>query len=120
MVRNTIGRHGEQSYLLIADRNREVYWTNKEGSSDVPHYWYREFDLDLGASKGKIRFGESIWSREFENAVVIVNPGKVSGEYAWDASVRYCDVRAVSLQSPIRLKSRTAMLLIKNTSILPK
>lgn len=107
-------------YLLIADRNREVYWTNKEGSSDVPHYWYREFDLDLGAAKGQIRFGDSIWSREFENAVVIVNPGKVAGEYSWDASVRYYDVRASFLQSPIRLKSRTAMMLIKNTSILPK
>ncbi len=62
-------------YLLIADRNREIYWTNKEGTSDIPHYWYREFDLDLGASQGNISFGEAIWSREFENATVIVNPG---------------------------------------------
>ncbi|MBI4660234.1 MAG: hypothetical protein HY735_15455 [Verrucomicrobia bacterium] len=106
-------------YLLIAGRNREVYWTNKEGSSDVPHYWYREFDLDLGAAKGNIQFGTTIWSREFENAVVIVNPGKVPGEYSWPSSVSYCDVLATPLTSPIRLRSRTAMLLVRDTSILP-
>jgi len=51
--------------LLIADRKREVYWTNNEGSSDVPRYWYREFALDLGESEGNIQFSEFIWSREF-------------------------------------------------------
>ena len=65
-------------YLLIADQKREVYWTCKEGSSDIPHYWYREFDLDLGQSQGNIRFGEKIWSREFDNAVVLVNAGKTT------------------------------------------
>jgi hypothetical protein len=100
-------------YLLIADRNREVYWTNKEGSSDVPHYWYREFDLDLGDSKGNIRFGESIWTREFEKAIVIVNPGKLSAEFTWNSSTSYYDVRTNLLRSPLKLKARTAMLLMK-------
>ena len=108
------------SYLLIADRNREVYWTYKEGTSDVPHYWYREFDLDLGKSQGNIHFGDAVWSREFENAVVLVNAGKKTGEYPLDSSVRYYDVKGAPLQSPVALKSRTAMLLIKNPSILPK
>ncbi|MEW5986375.1 MAG: putative glycoside hydrolase, partial [Chloroflexota bacterium] len=79
-------------YLLIADRNREVYWTNKEGTSDVPHYWYREFDLNLGPSQGNIHFGDSIWSREFENALVLVNPGQEPAAYAWPAARRYYDV----------------------------
>jgi hypothetical protein len=100
-------------YLLIADRDRQLYWTNKEQSSDVPHYWYREFDLDLGNSKGNIHFGDGIWSREFEKAIVIVNPGKLPTEYTWDSSTRYYDVRTNLLQSPIKLKARTAMLLMK-------
>lgn len=107
------------TYLLIADRNRLVYWTYKEGTSDVPHYWYREFDLDLGRSLGRIRFDESIWSREFENAVVLVNPGQAAGQYSVDGSVRYYDVRGLAVRSPVVLKSRTAMLLIKNLFILP-
>jgi len=108
------------SYLLIADRNREVYWTCKEGTSDVPHYWYREFDLDLGQSQGNIQFGEAVWSRAFENAVVLVNAGKKTGAYPFDSSVRYFDVKGSPIQSPVVLRSRTAMLLIRNPSILPK
>lgn len=107
-------------YLLIADRNREVYWTHKEGTSDVPHYWYREFDLDLGASQGNIHFGEFIWSREFENAVVIVNAGEDAAEFAWPSTTRFYDVEGNPLQSPIVLDGRSAMLLINDLSILPK
>jgi hypothetical protein len=106
-------------YLLIADRSREVYWTNKEGTSDVPHYWYREFDLDLGASKGNIQFGEFIWSREFENAVVVVNPGKEPANYAWMGSTQLYDVKGNLLQSPVTLSGRTAVLLVNDLSILP-
>jgi hypothetical protein len=107
-------------YLLMAHRNREVYWTYKEGTSDIPHYWYREFDLDLGASKGNIDFGALIWSREFENATVIVNPGEEPAEYAWDAATRFYDVEGNPLQSPITLNERTAMLLVNDLSILPR
>jgi len=105
-------------YLLIAGRNRNVFWTYKEGTSDVPHYWYREFDLNLGPSREGIRFGETIWSREFENALVLVNAGKQAGKFRWDASIRYCDITGKAVQSPLVLKPRTAMLLIKNPSIL--
>ncbi|RPI81569.1 MAG: hypothetical protein EHM41_20360, partial [Chloroflexi bacterium] len=106
-------------YLLIAGRDREIYWTYKEGTSDIPHYWYREFDLDLGASMGEIQFGESTWSREFERAVVIVNPGKEPGEYAWDPMKQFYDVNGIPLSSPVVLDGRSAMLLIKDPSILP-
>ena len=106
-------------YLLIADRNRQVYWTNKEGTSDIPHYWYREFDLNLGASKGNIHFGASIWSREFEHATVVVNPGEEPAEYSWPAATLYSDVHRKPLQSPVVLARRTAMLLINELSILP-
>ena len=106
-------------YLLIAGRDREVYWTYKEGTSDIPHYWYREFDLDLGDSQGDIQFGASVWSREFERAVVIVNAGEAPGEYAWDPAIRFYDVNSNPLVSPLRLSGRSAMLLIKDPSILP-
>jgi hypothetical protein len=106
-------------YLLIADRERQVYWTNKEGTSDIPHYWYSEFDLDLGASQGNILFGGSIWSRAFENAVVIVNPGEEAAEYAWPDGKRYYDVEGRLLESPIVLAGRSALLLVEELSILP-
>ena len=106
-------------YLLIADRSREVYWTFKEGSSDVPHFWYREFDLDLGPSQGNIQFGEKIWSRDFDNAVVLVNPGKTTETWVC-ASDRYCDVNGRPVPSPVMLRSRMAMLLVKDLTILPK
>ena len=106
-------------YLLIADQKREVYWTCKEGSSDIPHYWYREFDLDLGQSQENIRFGETIWSREFDHAVVLVNAGKTTASYTFDTSESYCDVCGRPLASPIVLGSRTAILLVKDPAILP-
>jgi hypothetical protein len=106
-------------YLLIAGRDRQVYWTNKEGTSDIPHYWYREFDLDLGASRGNIQFGELIWSREFENAVVVVNAEDEPAEYTWHDPTRFYDVEGNLLNSPLVLEGRSAMLLISDLSILP-
>jgi len=108
------------AYLLIADRTREVYWTYKEGTSDVPHYWYREFDLHLGNALENIRFDETIWNREFESAIVLVNPGKEAATWARDGPAQYYDVRGDPVRRPLALKGRTAMLLIKNRSILPR
>jgi hypothetical protein len=105
---------------LIADPSREVHWTYKEGTSDIPHYWYREFDLDLGASQGNIDFGGAVWTRTFEKAVVAVNAGKRPAEHSWEAGQRYFDVTGKPLESPLTLPARTAMLLIMDTSILPK
>jgi hypothetical protein len=106
-------------YLLIAGRDRQVYWTHKEGTSDIPHYWYREFDLNLGSSLGDINFEQPVWSREFENAVVIVNPDEAAAQYAWDETGVYYDVEGNLLDSPLRLAGRSAMLLVKDLSILP-
>jgi hypothetical protein len=106
-------------YLLIAGRDRQVYWTNKEGTSDMPHYWYREFDLDLGASKGNIQFGELIWSREFENAVVVVNAEDEPADFTWHDPARLYDVEGNLLNSPLVFEGRSAMLLVSDLSILP-
>ena len=103
--------------LLIADRNRQVYWTFKEGTSDVPHYWYREFDLNLGPALGNIQFGESVWTREFQNATLVVNPGQQAGSYSWDPSLPYYDVTGQPVVSPLVLGARSAMLLVKTPRI---
>ena len=54
----------------------------------------------------------------FDHALVVVNAGKTAATYAYDAPSPYCDVRGNAVPSPVTLKSRTAMLLIKNPSIL--
>jgi hypothetical protein len=85
--------------------------------SDVPHYWYRN-----STRPGQVPGGSIRWihlGREFEHAVVLVNPGKAAGQYSVDGSVRYYNVRGFAVPSPVVLKSRTAMLLIKNRFILP-
>jgi hypothetical protein len=105
-------------YLLIAGRDREVYWTYKEGTSDIPHYWFHEFDLNLGDPLGDIDFSGAVWSREFENAVVIVNAFEERGEYTWDGA-DYYGVEGNQLESPLVLDGRTAMLLVKDPAILP-
>lgn len=106
-------------YLLIASRDREVYWTYKEGTSDVPHYWYREFDLDLGSPLGDIQFGEAVWSREFERALVIVNPDDQPAMVPLDPTADMLDVTGKPLESPLTFPGRSAMLLIKDPAILP-
>jgi hypothetical protein len=106
-------------YLLIADRNREIYWTHKEGTSDIPHYWYQEFDLDLGAPEGDVVFGDLVWSRAFSNAVVIVNPGREPAGYHWPVGERFYDVEGNLLESPVALDGRSAFLLVSSPAILP-
>ncbi len=63
------------TYLLISGPDKERYWTFKEGDSSIPHFWFKEFDLDLGKPLGEAQFGE-VWSREFEKATVVVNPNR--------------------------------------------
>ena len=41
-----------------------VFDAGRRARPTYPHYWYREYDLDLGRSQGNIQFGEKIWSRE--------------------------------------------------------
>jgi hypothetical protein len=106
------------TYLLVAGPEREVYWTCKEGDSEVPHFWYKEFDLDLGPPQEEMQQVHGLWKRDFANATVIVNPGSTPAEYAFDGQC--VDVLGKPLRSPVTLKVQTGMLLIRNRAILPR
>jgi hypothetical protein len=62
------------SYLLVADKDRQIYWSSKEGDSSVPHYWYKEYDLDLGDAKGSADTSGTLWTRTFTNGTLYFNP----------------------------------------------
>lgn len=64
------------SYLLVADKDRQIYWSSKEGDSSVPHYWYREYDLDLGGALGVANTNGALWTRTFTNGTLYFNPQK--------------------------------------------
>jgi len=99
------------TYLLVASPEREVYWTTKEGDSEIPHFWYREFDLDLGLPQEEMQTVRGLWKRDFANATVLVNPGPDPTEYVFDGD--RVDVLGRPLQSPVTLKVQTGMLLIR-------
>jgi len=104
------------TYLLVASPEREIYWTCKEGDSEIPHFWYREFDLDLGPPQEEMQTIRGVWKRDFANATVMVNPGPDPAEYSFEGE--HMDVLGKPLQSPISLKAQTGMLLIRNRRIL--
>ena len=105
------------SYLLFADRDREAYWTYKEGVSDIPHYWYKEFDLNLGNSLGEAKEVEGFFVREFENAIVIVNAdGDNAREFHPASGDQFYDVAGNPMTLPITLEPRSAVLVVKNPS----
>jgi hypothetical protein len=104
------------TYLLVASPEREIYWTCKEGDSEIPHFWYQEFDLDLGPPREERQTQGGVWKRAFANATVVVNPGQGPIEYSFDGEC--VDVRGKPLHSPLALKSRVGMLLITNQAIL--
>jgi len=103
-------------YLLVADPAREIYWTCKEGDSEIPHFWYREFDLDLGLPQEEMQTVGGIWKRAFANATVAVNPGSDPASYSFDDAC--VDVLGQPLHSPITLEPQTGLLLIRNRAIL--
>jgi hypothetical protein len=105
------------TYLLVASPEREIYWTCKEGDSEIPHFWYKEFDLDLGPPREEMQTQGGVWKRAFANATVVVNPGRGPAEYSFDGEC--VDVRGKSLRSPLTLPSQVGMLLITNKAILP-
>jgi len=104
------------TYLLVADPEREIYWTCKEGDSEIPHFWYREFDLDLGPPREERQTLGGIWKRDFANATVVVNPGQSPASYSFDDVC--VDVRGVAQHSPVTLEAQTGMLLIGKRTIL--
>jgi hypothetical protein len=105
------------TYLLVAGPEREIYWTCKEGDSEIPHFWYREFDLDLGPPREEMQTQAGIWKRAFANAIVVVNPGRSPVTYSFDGE--YVDVRGQPLRSPVPLQTLTGMLMITNRAVLP-
>jgi hypothetical protein len=100
------------TYLLVASPEREVYWTCKEGDSEIPHFWYKEFDLDLGVPQEEMQTMGGIWKRDFANATVAVNPGQSPAAYSFDGQC--LDVMGKPMHSPVTLETQTGMLLIKN------
>jgi hypothetical protein len=100
------------TYLLVANPEQEVYWTCKEGDSEIPHFWYKEFDLDLGPPREEMQTVGGVWKRDFANATVVVNPGQSPAAYSFDG--RCVDVLGKPMHSPVTLESQTGMLLIRN------
>jgi hypothetical protein len=105
------------AYLLVADPEREIYWTCKEGDSEIPHFWYKEFDLDLGPPREERQTQGGVWKRAFANAIVVVNPGRTPVMYSFDGEC--VDVRGQPLHSPLTLQRQVGMLIITNKAILP-
>jgi hypothetical protein len=104
------------TYLLVASPEREVYWTCKEGDSEIPHFWYKEFDLDLGPAREEMQTVGGVWKRDFANARVVVNPGQGPATYAFEGEC--VNVLGKPLQSPVTIEVQTGMLLIWNRTIL--
>ncbi|KKT62477.1 MAG: hypothetical protein UW57_C0016G0010, partial [Candidatus Giovannonibacteria bacterium GW2011_GWA1_44_29] len=103
------------SFLLFADRDREAYWTYKEWVSDIPHYWYKEFDLNLGNSLGDAKKINELFVREFENAMVVVNADNENAHnFERLAGGPFYDVAGNPMTLPITLEPRSAVLVVKN------
>ena len=98
------------TYLLIA--GAQTFWSFKEGTSSVPHFWFKEFDLDIGKPLGSRRNVGELWVREFSKARILVNPTRQTA---------YCDVEVGfwdTLGNPVknrrqRLDPHTGMILLK-------
>jgi hypothetical protein len=106
------------TYLLVASPGRAVYWAFKEGDSSVPHFWFKEFDLDLGLPLGEMQSVGQIWKRDFANTLVVVNPNQKAASFAF--TERYYDVLGDPVKSPVSLGPNSGVLLKKNQGTVPK
>ena len=106
------------TYLLVARPERAVYWAFKEGESSVPHFWFKEFDLDLGLPHGEMQTVGSLWKREFANAALVVNPNQEATRFVFKES--YVDVLGKPLKTPVILGPHSGVLLMKNLGVVPK
>lgn len=105
------------SYLLIASPDREIYWAAKEGDASIPHYWFKEFDLDLGKYLSEVEFGD-VWKRELENATIIVNPYRQEKQFNFQG-VRY-NVKGGELRGSATLSPASGILLFRSQEALNK
>jgi hypothetical protein len=65
------------SYLLIENPN--TVFTLSDYAYDTTLQYYPEFDIDLGSATGDfVQTEDTLFTREFENGLVIVNPSSVS------------------------------------------
>jgi hypothetical protein len=120
-------------YLLIAAPDRETHWTFKEGDSGIPHYWFKEFDLDLGRPMGEMQVvgnyskdssGRNVvigdlWKREFSKAIVLVNPRRDHDAEFLLSNDAY-DVLGRPLKDRVSLRPREAMLIVRDLSAIPR
>jgi len=106
------------AYLLVAAPERAVYWAFKEGESSVPHFWFKEFDLDLGLPLGEMQSVGQVWKRDFANTLVVVNPNPEAASFAFKEI--YFDVLGDSVKSPVSLGPNSGALLMKNKGTVPK
>jgi hypothetical protein len=106
------------TYLLVAGPNRGVYWAFKEGDSSIPHFWFKEFDLDLGLPLGEMQSIGQVWKRDFANTVVVVNPNPTAASFAFTES--YFDVLGGPVNSPVSLGPNSGALLMKSKGTIPK
>lgn len=104
------------TYLLVAAPEREIYWTFKEGDSDIPHFWFKEFDLNIGAPLEEFSESNELWKRDFQNARVLVNPTPDRHEYIF--SENFYNVLGQKLESPLSLDAHSGILLVRNLDIL--
>jgi hypothetical protein len=106
------------TYLLVAAPGRGVYWAFKEGESSVPHFWFKEFDLDLGLPLGEMQSIGQVWTRNFANTTVVVNPNPTATSFAFKES--YFDVLGGPVNSPVSLGPNSGVLLMKSKGTIPK
>jgi len=105
------------TYLLVAAPGRSIYWSFKEGDSSVPHFWYREFDLDLGQPQGEMQTVGDLWRRDFADAMVVVNPNRQAAQFTFTGS--YFDVWGQIIPSPLDLGPNSGALFLKKRLAVP-
>lgn len=66
------------SWLLMQQPQKSYFYATQGkihyGSFEPP--WYPEYDLDIGLPKGKRYKKDHCWLRDYQNVVIVVNPGK--------------------------------------------
>ena len=100
------------SYLLVADKDRQIYWSSKEGDSSIPHYWYKEYDLDLGDAQGIANTGGAVWTRTFTNATLYFNPER-SDEVVQLKSPQYT-LWGKKTEATVTIPAHSGVLLFKS------
>ena len=101
-------------YLLVAGKDREVYWTFKEGDSSIPHYWFKEFNLDLGNHLNEANISGRVWTRDFERATLVVNPQRTAESFPFSGT--RVNILGRTVGGPVTVPRVSGMLLFKSLS----